>query len=82
MQPTITPRINQPNNLSPSYPTCTIFTASYPIAAILTQTFNTQDINNLRGMVTALGPLQPLLNKILNFIEKLTTTLTPNKKSS
>jgi O-antigen/teichoic acid export membrane protein len=57
-----------------------LFAASYVTAAILTRTFNTQDINNLRGMVTALGPLQPLLNKILNLIEKLLTTLTPNKK--
>jgi hypothetical protein len=59
-----------------------LFTTTYITAAILTRTFNTADINNLRGMVTALGPLQPLLNKILNLIEKLLTTLTPNKKPS
>jgi hypothetical protein len=39
-------------------------------------------MNNLRGMVTALGPLQPLLNRILNLIEKLMITLAPNKKPS
>jgi hypothetical protein len=34
------------------------FTVIYLTAAILTRTFNTQDINNLREMFTALGPLQ------------------------
>jgi hypothetical protein len=37
------------------------------------------DINNLRGMLTALGPLRLILNPILNFIEKLMATLAPNK---
>jgi stage V sporulation protein B len=56
-----------------------VFTPVYLIAAILTKTFNTMDINNLRGMLTALGPLRLILNPILNFIEKLMATLAPNK---
>jgi hypothetical protein len=31
-------------------------------------------------MTSALGPLRPILNAILNLIEKIMTTLTPNKK--
>jgi hypothetical protein len=57
-----------------------LFTTMCITAAILTRTFNKEDINNLREMFTALGPLQPLFSKILNFIEKLMTALTPNKK--
>jgi hypothetical protein len=33
-------------------------------------------------MFTALGQLQPLLNKILNLIEKLMTALPPNKNKT
>ena len=57
-----------------------VFTPTYIIAAIVTKTFDTTDINNLREMLTALGPLRPIFNIILNLIEKLMTTLTPNKK--
>ena len=57
-----------------------VFTPTYIIAAIVTKTFGTTDINNLREMLTALGPLRPIFNIILNLIEKLMTTLTPNKK--
>jgi O-antigen/teichoic acid export membrane protein len=60
----------------------TIFTPTYLLAAILTRTFNTTDINSLRGMLTALGPLYRILNIVLNIIEKLVTTLTPNKKQT
>ena len=56
-----------------------VFTASYVTATILTRTFNTADINNLRDMFTALGPLQRLFNTILNLIEKLMTILTPKQ---
>jgi O-antigen/teichoic acid export membrane protein len=55
-----------------------VFTTSYLIAAILTKTFNTTDINNLREMFSALGPLQRLFNTILNLIEKLMTILRAN----
>jgi O-antigen/teichoic acid export membrane protein len=57
-----------------------VFTPTYLAAAILTRTFNTADISNLREMLSALGPLRPILNTILNLIEKLMTILTPNKK--
>lgn len=57
-----------------------VFTPTYLVAAILTRTFNTADISNLREMLTALGPLHGIFNTILNLIEKLMTTLTPNKK--
>jgi hypothetical protein len=57
-----------------------VFTLTYLVAAILTRTFNTGDINNLREMFTTLGPLHSIFNTILNLIEKLMTTITPNKK--
>jgi O-antigen/teichoic acid export membrane protein len=57
-----------------------IFVPTYLITAILTRTFNTADIENLRGMIGALGPLRPILNIILNLIEKLMAALTPNRK--
>jgi hypothetical protein len=50
------------------------------IAAILTKTFNREDINNLREMFSALGPLRRLFNIILNIIEKLMTILRVNNK--
>jgi O-antigen/teichoic acid export membrane protein len=57
-----------------------VFTPTYITAAIVTKTFDTADIRSLRDMLTALGPLRPIFNIILNLIEKLMTTLTPNKK--
>jgi len=57
-----------------------IFTPTYLAAAIFTKTFNTEDINSLREMTSGLGPLRPILNTILNLIEKIMKTLTPNKK--
>jgi len=57
-----------------------IFTPTYLTAAILTKTFNRTDISNLREMFSALGPLRRLFNIILNLIEKLMKTLTPNKQ--
>jgi O-antigen/teichoic acid export membrane protein len=56
-----------------------IFTLTYLTTAILTKAFNQKDLHNLREMFRALGPLQRLFNIILNIIEKLMTTLTPNK---
>jgi O-antigen/teichoic acid export membrane protein len=56
-----------------------IFTLTYLTTAILTKAFNQTDLNNLREMFRALGPLQRLFNIILNLIEKLMTTLTPSK---
>jgi len=57
-----------------------VFTPTYLVAAIIARTFNTTDINTLREMLTALGPLYRILNIALNLIEKLMKTLTPNKK--
>jgi O-antigen/teichoic acid export membrane protein len=57
-----------------------VFTPTYLVAAILTKTFNATDISNLREMFTALGPLRPLFNTLLNLIEKLMTALTPDQK--
>jgi O-antigen/teichoic acid export membrane protein len=59
-----------------------VFTPTYIIAAIVTKTFDIADIRNLRDMLTALGPLRPILNIILNLIEKMMTTLTPNKEQN
>ena len=56
-----------------------IFTLAYLMTAVLTRAFNQTDLNNLREMFRALGPLQRLFNVILNLIEKLMTTLTPVK---
>jgi O-antigen/teichoic acid export membrane protein len=56
-----------------------VFAPTYLVAAILTQAFDTTDINNLREMLSALGPLQSILNYILTIIEKL-VTLTQIKK--
>ena len=55
-----------------------IFTSTYLTSAILTKTFNRADINNLREMFSALGPLRRLLNIILNIIEKLMAILRVN----
>jgi O-antigen/teichoic acid export membrane protein len=56
-----------------------IFTLTYLTTAILTKAFNQADLNNLREMFRALGPLQRLFNMILNLIEKLMTALTRTK---
>ena len=54
-----------------------IFAIAYLIFAILTQTFNATDITNLQQMVTVLGPLAPILNRILNLIKRLMAILRP-----
>jgi O-antigen/teichoic acid export membrane protein len=59
-----------------------IFALTYLIAAILTGTFSSADINNLRQMVTALGPLSKILNVLLNIIEKLMSIFKPGRKMS
>ena len=57
-----------------------IFVITYLIAAILTETFSSADVNNLRQMVTALGPLSTILNMLLNIIEKLMGIFKPGRK--
>jgi O-antigen/teichoic acid export membrane protein len=44
-------------------------------AALLTQTINKIDIENLRGMVSDLGLIGKIFNRVLNIIEKLMETL-------
>jgi O-antigen/teichoic acid export membrane protein len=58
-----------------------IFALTYLIAAILTGTFNSADINNLRQMVTALGPLSTILNVLLSVIEKLMSIFKLGRKT-
>lgn len=52
-----------------------IFIPAFVIAILLTRTINRSDINNLREMLSELGPLRRLFNRLLNLIEKLMTTL-------
>lgn len=69
-----------------------VFTPTYILVAVLTGTFSTADINKLREIFTALGPLRRLFNIVLNVIEKLlrkleqtketTNSSTPNEETS
>ena len=52
-----------------------IFLPAFITATLLTRTVNTADMDNLRGMLSALGPLRRLFNRLLNLIEKIMTTL-------
>ena len=52
-----------------------IFIPVFIIAILLTRTINRSDINNLREMLSELGPLRRLFNFLLNIIEKLMTIL-------
>jgi O-antigen/teichoic acid export membrane protein len=53
------------------------FTFVFVAAALLTQTINKIDIENLRGMVSELGIIGKIFNRILNIIEKLMKTVKP-----
>ena len=53
------------------------FTFVFVTAALLTQTINKSDIENLRGMISGLGIIGKIFNRILNIIEKLMKTLKP-----
>jgi hypothetical protein len=52
------------------------FSISYLIAAILTKAITQTEISNLRELFSTLGPLNRVLNSVLNIIEKIMTTLT------
>ena len=52
----------------------TIFFGTYLIAAPLIRAVNTDDIENLKQMLSGLGPLSHVFDIPLNLIEKLTTT--------
>jgi O-antigen/teichoic acid export membrane protein len=53
------------------------FTFVYVAVALLTQTINKSDIENLRGMVSGLGTIGKIFNRALNVIEKLMKILRP-----
>ncbi len=53
------------------------FAFVFVAAALLTQTINKYDIENLRGMVSGLGIIGKIFNHALNIIEKLMETLKP-----
>jgi O-antigen/teichoic acid export membrane protein len=48
-----------------------IFVFAYVTIILLTRTVNRSDINNLREMLSEFGPLSPVVNFILNIIEKM-----------
>ncbi len=51
----------------------TIFLFTFLTITLSTRTINRSDVNNLREMLSELGPLSHLLNFLLNIIEKLIT---------
>jgi O-antigen/teichoic acid export membrane protein len=53
----------------------TIFLFTFLTITLSTRTVNRPDINNLREMLSELGPLSHLFNFLLNIIEKLITTI-------
>jgi O-antigen/teichoic acid export membrane protein len=52
-----------------------IFLLIFFASTLLTKTVSKADIANMRGMLSALGPLQKLFSRILDFIEKIITKL-------
>jgi O-antigen/teichoic acid export membrane protein len=51
------------------------FTIIFVVATLLTQTLNKVDLENLRGMTSGLGSIGKAINRILNLIEKIMTSL-------
>ena len=51
------------------------FVLTFLIIAVMTRTINKTDINYLREMLSTIGPLRGLINRMLNIIEKLMTLL-------
>lgn len=54
-----------------------IFSVVLVMVTLLTRTIDRTDINNLRDMLTELGPFRGLFNFLLKIIEKLMTALQP-----
>ena len=50
----------------------TIYLITYMITAPLIGAINQEDIQNLKEMLTSLGPITPILNKLLYPLEKIT----------
>jgi O-antigen/teichoic acid export membrane protein len=59
-----------------------VFAPTYLLVAVLTGTFNIADINKLREILTAIGPLRRLFNIVLNIIEKLMRKLEQTKETT
>jgi O-antigen/teichoic acid export membrane protein len=55
------------------------FSVIFVLAAVLTRTIDTGDVNSLREIANALGPLRRLLRFLLNVIAKLMGRLYPDK---
>jgi stage V sporulation protein B len=51
----------------------TIFLFTFLISIVLTKTINKSDINNLNEITSELGPINQMLNFVLNIVEKLAT---------
>jgi stage V sporulation protein B len=51
------------------------FSFVFVVAALLTQTIDKSDIENLRGMIRGMGIVGKVFNRFLNIYEKLMTTL-------
>ena len=58
------------------------FAIVFVVAVLVTRTINKSDIENLRGMVSGLGIIGKILNRVLNIIEKLMKTFNPNSNGT
>jgi stage V sporulation protein B len=53
------------------------FVIIFVTATLLTRTLNKDDLDNLRSMTSGLGSLSKIIDRILNLVEKIMTTLKP-----
>jgi len=58
----------------------TVFIIVYLITTIIVRTVNQSDINNLREMLSELGPFSRLFNLLLNLVEKLLTVFSSSNE--
>jgi len=58
------------------------FAIVFVVAVLVTRTINKSDIENLREMVSGLGIIGKILNRVLNIIEKLMKTFNPNSNGT
>jgi stage V sporulation protein B len=52
-----------------------IFLVIFVTAILLTRTIDKSDINNFRVVTSSLGPIGKIVNKLLNYIEKIVTAI-------
>ncbi len=52
-----------------------VFVLSFILVTLLTRTINREDVSNLRDMLSSIGPLRGLLNRLLDVLEKLMSLL-------